>query len=129
MERIHQLWSGQYTGLVLRKASKISTLERSVKKRPKGAVYLDAQQNYLTRSVAGVWSVRAEPMATVSTPISREDLENDVEPTDFTLKKPQRERHHLWKEAMAKPVDIEKILRLAEPEPKARGVDKKRKKH
>lgn len=30
---------------------------------------------------------------------------------------------------MAKPVDIEKILRLAEPETKARGVDKKRKKH
>jgi bifunctional non-homologous end joining protein LigD len=115
--------------LVLRKVPKISTLERSVKKRPKGTVYLDAQQNYLTRSVAGVWSVRAEPMATISTPISRVDLENDVEPTDFTLKKPARDRHQLWEDAMAKPVDIERILRLAEPEPKGRGVDKKRKKH
>jgi bifunctional non-homologous end joining protein LigD len=107
----------------------LSTLERSVKKRPKGTVYLDAQQNYLTRSVAGVWSVRAEPQATVSTPISREDLENGVEPTDFTLKKPQRERHKLWEDGMAEPIEIEKLLQLTEPAPKTRRVDKKLKKH
>jgi bifunctional non-homologous end joining protein LigD len=130
--------------LVQRKVPTISTLERSVKKRPKGTVYLDAQQNYLTRSVAGVWSVRAEPMAPISTPISREDLENGVEPTDFTLRKPPRERHKLWEEGMAEPVVIERILRLTESEPKtpngrqtakkakasqnARRVDKRRKK-
>jgi bifunctional non-homologous end joining protein LigD len=115
--------------LVLSKVPRISTLERSVKKRPKGTVYLDAQQNYLTRSVAGVWSVRAEPMATVSTPISRDDLENGVEPTDFNIRTTRRDRHRIWEEGMAEPIKIEKIMRLTESPPKVRGVDKRRKKH
>jgi bifunctional non-homologous end joining protein LigD len=115
--------------LVQGKAPMISTLERSVKKRPKGTVYLDAQQNYLTRSVAGVWSVRAEPTATVSTPICRDDLENGVEPTDFTIRTAGRDRHRIWKEGMAEPIAIERILQRTEPKPKTRGIDKRRKKH
>ncbi|HYX39583.1 MAG TPA: hypothetical protein VE954_41320 [Oligoflexus sp.] len=115
--------------LVQRNAPTISTLERSIKKRPKGTVYLDAQQNYLTRSVAGVWSLRAEPMATISTPIIRDDLENGIEPTDFTIHTPVRDRQKLWNKAMSTPIAIDNVLSLTAPEPAAGQLDKRRKKH
>jgi bifunctional non-homologous end joining protein LigD len=98
--------------LVHHKLQSLTTLERSVKKRPKGTVYLDSQQNYLTRSVAGVWSLRAEPHATVSTPITAKDLDHDIEPGDFTLYSKLRDRQDFWEKPMSHPINLEKLLSL-----------------
>ena len=86
-----------------------ATVEHLVKNRPKGSVYLDSQQNYLSKSVAGVWSVRARPGATVSTPVSLKELEAGIVPADFTLRnviKEARVRSELWKANMGKAIDL-----------------------
>ncbi len=89
------------------------TIERSVKKRKKGSVYLDSQQNFLSKSVAGVWAVRARPGATVSTPITRAELEAGITPSDFTIVTviPEaKKRTGLWNKAMAIPIKLEALL-------------------
>ena len=58
--------------------------ERGVK------VFLDYNQNARDRTIAAAYSVRANPRATVSTPVTWRELE-DVEPNDFTISSvPQR---------------------------------------
>ncbi|HEY8728917.1 MAG TPA: non-homologous end-joining DNA ligase [Acidothermaceae bacterium] len=52
--------------------------ERGVK------VFLDYNQNARDRTIAAAYSVRANPRATVSTPVTWRELE-DVEPNDFTI--------------------------------------------
>jgi bifunctional non-homologous end joining protein LigD len=90
----------------------LGTFERSVKKRKKGSVYLDSQQNFLSKSVAGVWAVRAKSGATVSTPITRKELEDGVTPQDFTIVTviaEAKKRAAMWDKIMAKPNDLSAI--------------------
>lgn len=49
-------------------------------------VYVDAPQHGETRTLIAPYSVRATPFATVSTPISWQELEEGVLPTDFTIR-------------------------------------------
>ncbi len=89
------------------------TMERSVQRRSKGSVYLDSQQNFLSKSVAGVWAVRARDGATVSTPISVKELKDDIEPTDFTIRnvpKEAKKRQKYWDEIMAEPISLEALM-------------------
>ncbi|MES2745457.1 MAG: DNA ligase D [Bdellovibrionota bacterium] len=88
---------------------KHGTIERMVKRRPKGSVYLDSQQNYLSKSVAGVFAVRARVGGTVSTPITRKELEAGVVPQDFHIRntvKDAKKRAALWNTAMETPIDL-----------------------
>jgi len=63
------------------------TIERMVAKRKKGRVYLDYLQNGMGKSVAGPYSVRARPGATVSAPLSWEEVKRkQIRPADFTIK-------------------------------------------
>jgi hypothetical protein len=59
---------------VARARPKIATVERMVKRRPRGTVYVDYLQNILGKTVAGVYAVRAKPGGTVSTPLSWDEL-------------------------------------------------------
>ncbi len=80
-----------------------ATVERAVKKRPKGTVYVDYLQNILGKTVAGVYAVRAKPYATVSTPIDWSELTDDLELGAFTIESvPQRVREvgDLWTPTM-----------------------------
>ncbi|MFL5577657.1 MAG: non-homologous end-joining DNA ligase [Gemmatimonadaceae bacterium] len=54
---------------------KEATVERAVGERPRGAVYVDHLQNARGKTLASVFSVRARPGATVSTPVSWRQLE------------------------------------------------------
>jgi bifunctional non-homologous end joining protein LigD len=64
-----------------------TTLQRSVRKRPPGRVLLDALQNAKGKPLAAVYSARAHPGATVSTPVSAEELMNgDIDPDAWTIK-------------------------------------------
>jgi bifunctional non-homologous end joining protein LigD len=64
---------------------KETTVHRWVKSRPPAAVYVDYLQNIRGKTVASVYSARAEPMASVSTPLRWSELDDDLHPTDFTI--------------------------------------------
>ena len=95
---------------------KEATVERSVKKRATGTVYVDYLQNIRAKTVAGVYCVRAKPGATVSTPLDWDELGADLDPRDFTIETaPERfaERGDLWKKAMQRASSLKKVLASA----------------
>lgn len=90
-----------------------ATVERTVKKRPRGTVYVDYLQNILGKTIAGVYAVRAKAAATVSTPLDWAELTDDLELGAFTLQSvPDRVREvgDLWSPAMSTPNSLERLL-------------------
>jgi bifunctional non-homologous end joining protein LigD len=88
-------------------APQLVTAEYRVAKRPPGRVLVDYNQNAWGQTLASVYSVRPRPGATVSTPVSWEELENGVRLEDFTLfNVPARVAEHgdLWR-GLLDPVD------------------------
>jgi bifunctional non-homologous end joining protein LigD len=88
------------------KHPKETTVIRAVKSRPPDAVYVDYLQNIRGKTVASVYSARAEPHASVSTPIGWNELVDDLEPRDFTIHNvPDRIRRlgDLWAAGMKRP--------------------------
>jgi bifunctional non-homologous end joining protein LigD len=72
---------------------KLITAEYRVAKRPPGRVLVDYNQNAWGRTLASVYSVRAKPGATVSTPVTWEEVEQGVDLADFNLRNvPERVR-------------------------------------
>lgn len=61
------------------------TAEYRVAKRPPGRVLVDYNQNAWGRTLASVYSVRARPGATVSAPVTWEEVEGGIEIEDFTV--------------------------------------------
>jgi bifunctional non-homologous end joining protein LigD len=72
--------------LVASENPKLTTFERTVSKRPKGRILIDALQNASGKPLACAYSVRAFPKATVSTPLSPEDLATNISAEQFTLR-------------------------------------------
>jgi bifunctional non-homologous end joining protein LigD len=93
---------------------KEATVERSVAKRPPGAVYVDFLQNIRGKTVAGVYAVRARPGATVSTPLAWDELDERLDPRDFDVSTvPERLERlgDLWAAAMRRPNRLGGIAR------------------
>lgn len=63
---------------------RFTTVER-VARRPPGTVLLDYGQNAPGHTLASAYSVRASRSATVSAPLTWEELEDGAHPRDFTL--------------------------------------------
>jgi bifunctional non-homologous end joining protein LigD len=81
------------------------TAEYRVAKRPSGRVLADYNQNAWNRTLASVYSVRPTTAATVSTPVSWEEVERGIKMEDFTIKNvPERLRKlgDLWRPLLAK---------------------------
>ncbi len=72
--------------LVASENPKLTTFERTVSKRPKGRILIDALQNASGKPLACAYSVRAFPKATVSTPLSPEELTTNISAEQFTLR-------------------------------------------
>jgi bifunctional non-homologous end joining protein LigD len=61
------------------------TVERSIKGRPQGRIYLDCMQNSRGKSVASVYSAREKPGAPVSTPLEWPELKKSFAMADFNI--------------------------------------------
>jgi bifunctional non-homologous end joining protein LigD len=101
---------------VAERAPRIATVERSVRDRPPGTVYVDYLQNIRGKTVAGVYSVRAQPVPTVSTPLAWREVREGLEPASFTIdtvpKRLQR-TGDLWAKEMRRPNSLERALSRA----------------
>jgi bifunctional non-homologous end joining protein LigD len=92
---------------------KIATVERWVKRRAAGAVYVDYLQNIRGKTVAGVYSVRAQPRPTVSTPLDWSEVTDALDPTEFTIHTVLariRTRGDLWAKGMKRPNRLEALV-------------------
>lgn len=76
---------GRFVGLyVTEKRPDLFTLER-LKKHRGDKIYFDYLQHYGGKTLAAPYTPRARPLATVSTPLLWEEVEQGVKPTDFNL--------------------------------------------
>ena len=94
---------------------KIATVERTVRSRRKGTVYVDYLQNILGKTLATAYSARASKYAGVSTPLTWKEVFEGVDPRDFTIvTAPARFNQvgDLWaKLRTSKPADLETVFR------------------
>lgn len=64
---------------------KLITAEYRIANRPKGHVLVDYNQNAWGHTLASIYSVRPRPRASVSTPLSWEEVERGVKIEDFRI--------------------------------------------
>jgi len=98
---------------VAERAPKIATVERWVKARPTGTVYVDFLQNIRGKTVAGVYSVRAQAAPSVSTPLTWDELDDRLDPLAFTIDTVVdrvRDIGDLWAKGMKTPNSLDGIL-------------------
>jgi bifunctional non-homologous end joining protein LigD len=89
---------------VAQRAPTIATIQRSLAKRQKQQVYVDAMQNARGKTIAAPFSARAKPGATVSMPLTWKQVENGVKISDFTIQNaPQLVRKYgdAWRDFFA----------------------------
>jgi bifunctional non-homologous end joining protein LigD len=92
---------------------KEATIERAVKARAASAVYVDYMQNVRGKSVSAAYCVRAKKGAPVSTPLDWEELDEKLDPLDFTIATiPARLARvgDLWNPAMRRKNSLERVL-------------------
>jgi bifunctional non-homologous end joining protein LigD len=82
-----QVWSfaKSFALEMARRSPQVVTAEYRVARRPPGRVLVDYNQNAWGRTLASVYSVRPRPGATVSMPVTWEEVESGVRLEDFTL--------------------------------------------
>jgi bifunctional non-homologous end joining protein LigD len=94
---------------------KIATVERTVRARPRGTVYVDFLQNILGKTLATAYSARASEFAGVSTPLTWDELDEPIDPRDFTIVTAPRRfaaRDDLWARLRtSRPASLEAIFR------------------
>jgi len=94
---------------------KVATVERMVRRRPVGTVYVDYLQNILGKTLATAYSARASDYAGVSTPLTWDEVDEGVDPRDFTIRTAParfREVGDLWARLRkGRPVNLSRILR------------------
>ncbi len=110
-----QLFCQIIATVVAAKHPKVATVERKVKARPRGTVYVDFLQNILGKTLATAYSARASEFAGVSTPLTWDEVDHGVDPRDFTIvSAPARFREvgDLWARVRTgKPADLEAVFR------------------
>jgi bifunctional non-homologous end joining protein LigD len=97
------------------KHPKLLTSEYRIADRPKGRVLVDYNQNAWGRTLASLYSPRPKPRATVSTPVTWQEIERGVAIEDFHIGNvPARVRKlgDLWKPLLAARgrFDLERVL-------------------
>jgi bifunctional non-homologous end joining protein LigD len=97
-----QVWSFAKTFAIgiAKHEPKLMTAEYKKEKRPPGRVLVDYNQNRWGSTLASVYSVRPTPLATVSAPVTWEEVERGIAIEDFHLRNMEQriaEVGDLWK--------------------------------
>jgi bifunctional non-homologous end joining protein LigD len=71
--------------IVAEKHPKIATVERTVRARGQ-KIYVDYLQNIEGKSLACAYSARASDFAGVSAPLTWKELDEEIDPADFTIR-------------------------------------------
>jgi len=98
---------------VVEKHPREATVERSLKARPTGAIYVDFGQNDVGKTVAAAYAVRPTARATVSTPLRWDEVAPGLDPARFTIRTvPERleEVGDLWGPAMRAKNSLRRVL-------------------
>src|SRR5690606_1414771 len=73
------------TAVVERARKGLATIVRGVSSRPDTSVYVDYLQNIAGKTVASVYAARAREEASVSTPLQWEEVDERLDPREFTI--------------------------------------------
>jgi len=98
-----------------------TTLKRSIAAR-KGKMYLDFLQNRPGATIAGPYSVRPKPGATVSMPLAWDEVKPGLKMKDFTIFNTMarlKEKGDLFKGVLGKGIDLKKAIQKAKVGPGA----------
>jgi bifunctional non-homologous end joining protein LigD len=99
--------------LVVREHADLATVDRAVSRRG-GRVYVDFLQNRREQTVVPAYVVRPVEAASVSTPIAWDELEGELQISDFTIATvPSRVERigDLFRTALRQPQDLGKAIR------------------
>jgi bifunctional non-homologous end joining protein LigD len=114
---------------VAQRHPKQATVVRAVRARPRGTIYVDYLQNIRGKTVAGVYSARAVPGATVSTPLEWSEVDRGLDPRDFTIENvPDRiaDVGDVWGDGMRRGNTLERLLAVTDPGAASRSRPKTR---
>ncbi|HYP28926.1 MAG TPA: non-homologous end-joining DNA ligase [Blastocatellia bacterium] len=108
------LFAERVATLVAEENPEHATVERSLKKRKKGRIYVDHMQNARGKSVVAPYSVRPRAGATVSAPLEWGEVERGkITPQDFTIKNMSgriSERGDLFKAVLSRKQSLKKAI-------------------
>lgn len=113
-----QMFARIIVSLVHQRIPEYTSLERMIPAR-KGKMYLDFLQNRPGATIAGPYSLRPKPGATVSMPLHWEEVKPGLKMTDFTIfnaLERLKSEGDLFKGVLGKGIDLEKTIH------KAKGV-------
>lgn len=113
-----QMFARIIVSIVNKSLPKFTTLERTIAKR-KGKMYLDFLQNRPGATIAGAYSLRPKPGATVSMPLHWDEVKPGLKMRDFTIFNSLdriKAEGDLFKGVLGKGIDLEQVIK------KARGL-------
>lgn len=111
-----QMFAKIIVTLVHKQIPDFTSLERMVKNRD-GKMYLDFLQNRPDATIAGVYSLRPKPGATVSMPLDWDEVRPGLTMRDFTIYNAisrLRETGDLFKGVLGKGIDLAKTIQKAQ---------------
>jgi bifunctional non-homologous end joining protein LigD len=111
-----QLFAKIIVTLVQKQIPEYTTLERMVKNRG-GKMYLDFLQNRPDATIAGVYSLRPKPGATVSMPVSWDEVKRGLTMRHFTIHNSiarLKETGDLFKGVLGEGIDLTKTIQKAQ---------------
>ncbi|WP_113662647.1 DNA ligase D [Pedobacter nanyangensis] len=107
-----QLFAKIIVSIVNKQIPRFTTLERMISER-KGKMYLDFLQNRPGATIAGPYSLRPKPGATVSMPLAWDELKPGLKMKDFTILNAferVREKGDIFKGVLGKGIDLESAI-------------------
>lgn len=105
--------------MVQMKLPNLTTLERSLQKRDKNKIYLDYLQNRRGQTLASVYSLRPKEEATVSMPLTWDEVKKGMKPSDFNIYnalKRLEKKGDIFKPVLGKGIDILQAIKQLEYE-------------
>ncbi|MES2276615.1 MAG: DNA ligase D [Bacteroidota bacterium] len=111
-----QMFAKIIVSLVHKQIPHYTSLERMISAR-KGKMYLDFLQNRPGATIAGPYSLRPKPSATVSMPLSWDEVKPGLSMRDFTIFNSigrLKETGDLFRGVLGKGIDLEKTIKKAQ---------------